>query len=252
MSNIFGKLSTEGLEQSTDRLGGFAPVSSGIYIATIKALYAGQSAGGAMSVSLIADLEGADREYKETFYVTNKNGENYFVNKNDKTKKVPLPGFTVVDDICLIATGESLAQQTTEEKVINIYDFEAKKEQPKSVQMLMGAIGQKVALGIVKQIVNKQEKNSAGEYVPVADTREENVVEKVFHPEMKLTVAEARNGQTEAKFWDAWKDRNTDVVRDKRTIKDGQGGSSAPPKPGQKPAPGAPASQPARKSLFAR
>lgn len=246
--SLFNKLTTQGLEESTDNLGGFAPLETAIYTGTIKAMYAGQATSGAVNVTVLLVLAD-NREYRETVYVTNKNGENFFLNKNDKLKKVPLPGFTVIDDICLITTGEPLAAQATEEKVINVYDFDAKKELPKAVQMIMAAIGQKVSVGIVKTIENKQQKQG-DEYVPVADTREVNTIDKVFHPEMKLTVAEARNGISEPKFWDAWDKKNTGNTRDRRTIKDGQGGSSAPPKAGSKAAPAA--AQTARKSLFTK
>src|SRR5690606_22739631 len=113
----------------------------------------------------------------------------------------------------------------------NLYDYEQKKELPKSVPMLTDLLGQKIALGILKQLENKNVKQG-DDYVASAETREINVVDKVFHPEVKLTVAEARNGQETAKFWDAWKERNQGQVRDKRTIKDGAGGNAgAPPKP---------------------
>lgn len=246
MSGIFGNLTAEGLEESQDRLGGFSPLETDIYVGKIKALYAGESSGGAMSVSLIAEMGG--KEYRETFYVTNKKKENFFYNKDDKTKKVPLPGFTIVDDICLITTGKPLAEQESEDKVINVYDPEQKKELPKTVPMLTGVIGQNIALGILKQLENKSTKQG-DEYVPTADTREVNVVDKVFHPEVKLTVAEARNGQEQPKFWDAWVDRNKGQTRDKRTIKDGAGTAGAPPKSGAAPAAGQAAP---RKSLFGK
>ena len=244
--SIFNKLKSEGLEESQDRLGGFSPLETDIYKATIKALYAGQSSGGAMSVNLIADIGG--HEYRETLWVTNKNGENFFLNKDDKTKKVPLPSFTVADDIVLITTGEPLAAQETEEKVIKLYDFEAKAELPKSVPMITAAIGKVISLGIVKQTVNKNVKQG-DEYVPSAETRDENVIEKVFHPELKLTVAEARNGQEEAKFYDAWLERNKGQTRDKRKVKDGAGAPGAPAKAA--PAAGASGQAP-RKSLFGK
>jgi hypothetical protein len=247
--SLFGKLTSEGLEQSQDRIGGgFQPLDSGVYTATIKALYAGQSAGGAMSLTLLAELPGG-KEYRETVYVTNKAGQNFFLNKEDRTKKVPLPGFTVGDDLCLIATGKPLAEQDAEDKVINVYDFEAKKEMPKSVPMIVEAIGQQVSLGIIKQIVNKNVKQGT-EYVATAETREENFIDKVFHPTLKVTVAEARNDQDEPKFQEAWIARNKDQVRDRRTIKDGEAGTASngrPPKAGAAPAAGA---QTARKSLF--
>lgn len=244
--SIFNKLKSDGLEESQDRLGGFSPLETDIYKGVIKALYAGQSSGGAMSVSLIVDIGG--REYRETLWVTNKNGENFFLNKDDKTKKVPLPGFTVADDIVLIATGEPLSAQETEDKVIKLYDFEAKAELPKSVPMITAAIGKEISLGIVKQTVNKNVKQG-DEYVPSAETRDENVIEKVFHPELKLTVAEARNGQEEAKFYDAWLECNKGQTRDKRKVKDGAGAPGAPAKA----APGAAAGgQAPRKSLFGK
>ena len=245
---MFGNLTTDGLQESQDRLGGISVFNTDIYIGTIKALYAGKSSGGATSVTLIADLNG--KEYTETMYVTNKDGQNWFANKQDPTKKVPLPGFTVVDDICLIATGEPLAAQETEEKVIKVWDAEAKKEVPKSVPMIIAALGKPIALGIQKSLVNKQKKEGT-EYVPIAETREENHIDKVYHPEMKLTVAEARAGQDVAQFWDAWLLKNKDQVRDKRTIKDGETGNSGAPSKAP-PKPGTPAGQPERKSLFGK
>lgn len=242
--SLFNQLTNDGLEESQDRLGGFSPFDSDIIIGKIKVAYAGKSSKGSTFVSVILDANG--KEYRETFYVTNKKGENYFI--SSEKKKVPLPGFTVVDDICLIASGKPLAEQTTEEKVINLYDFDAKKELPKSVPVLVDLIGQTVALGVLKQIENKSVKNAAGEYEPVAETREINVVDKVFHPEVKLTVAEARNGKETPEFWDKWLERNKGTVRDKRTIKDGAGGTTgAPPKAGASAGAAAP-----RKSLFGK
>lgn len=242
---MFGNLTTDGLQESQDRLGGTSVFSTDIYTGTIKALYAGKSSGGATSVTLIAVI--GDKEYTETMYVTNKEGKNWFLNKQDNTKKVPLPGFTVVDDICLIATGEPLANQETEDKVINIWDNEAKKEMPKSVPMIIAALGKPISLGIYKHLVNKQTKVGT-EYVATAETREENVIDKIYHPELKLTVAEARAGIDVAQFWDAWLAKNKDQVRDKRTIKDGAVG--APSK--SAPTAGQTSEQPKRKSLFGK
>lgn len=247
--SLFKNMKTEGLEESQDRLGGFQPLESDIYEATIKALYAGQSPGGAMSLSVIADVGG--KEYRETLWITNKKGENFFMAKDkagkETGKKSPLPGFTVANDICLIATEKELSEQDTEEKVINVYNFEQKKELPTAVPMITEAIGKKVALGIIKQIVNKNEKQG-DEYVPTAESREENLIDKVFHPELKITVAEARKGQKEPAFWDAWLKRNQGQTRDRREIKEG----GQAPKAGTKTGAQAPAAGQQRKSLFGK
>ena len=222
--SLFKNLTTDGVEKSEDRLGGFSILDSDIYETTIKAMYAGESQKGAMSVTLIGDVGG--REYRETIYITSsksKGQKNYYERDG---KKMPLPGFTVIDDICLIATGKPLADQDTEEKVVNIYDFDQKKEVPTTVPMLVEALGQKVALGIQKQLENKNVQNASGEYEATEETREINVVDKVFHPEL-----------------------NKGEVRDRREIKEGQGGASgrpakAAPKAGSAPAP--------TKSLFGK
>lgn len=248
--SLFGNLKTDGLEESQDRLGGgFQPLDTDIYDVTIKAFYAGKSGGGAHNISIIGVLPDG-KEYRETVYITNKKGENFFLNKDDKTKKVPLPGFTIIDDICLIVTGKPLAEQDFEEKTLNLWDFDAKKELPKAVQCATEVHGGKVKLGIWKKLENKNAKNEAtGEYEPTAETREVNNIDKVYHPEMLLTVAEARAGKDEPEFHGKWLDKNKGTVRDEREIKDGQGGTkSGPPKAGgQAPAGG---EGTARKSLF--
>lgn len=143
-------------------------------------------------------------------------------------KKIPLPGFTIVDDLCLIATGSPLSEQATEEKTVKIYDYDQKKEMPKAVPVLTDLINQPVKVGILLKLENKNEK-SGDEYVPTAETRQVNSIDKVFHPELNLTVAEARQGQETAKFHDAWTERNKDQVRDVRKIKEGQAGQAGAP-----------------------
>ena len=226
--SIFGNLTNEGLEETTDRLGGFQIRATDIYPATIKAAYAGQSAGGARNVTIVVELP--DGEYSETIYVTNKKGENWFLNQNDKSKKVPLPGFTTVDDICLVTTGKSLSEQDSEEKVVKVYDFDERKELPKSVPMLVDLIGQTLFLGIVQQTVDKNQKNeSTGEYEPTGETRDENVIEKVFHDPSKMTVVEARQGAAEPVFFEKWLSKNKGNVRNKAKGADGKGTQSGRP-----------------------
>lgn len=221
---VFGNLKSEGLEKTEDRLGGFAPLESDAYEATIKLAYAGKSAKGALSLNIVADLGG--REYRETLWVSNAKGENWWV--NDNNKKVPLPGFTVANDLCLVTTDKTLDDQNTEEKIVKIYDFEEKKEVPKSVDVLVDMIGQKVTLGILKNLENKTQLQG-NEYIAIADTRDTNTIEKVFHYPTGMTVNEATSDKPEANFLPSWTERNKGKTRDRRSIKDGQAGSSGRP-----------------------
>lgn len=243
---IFGNLGTEGLEKAEDRLGGYAPLPSDAYTGPIKLAYAGKSEGGAMSVTVHVDVGG--KEYRETLWVTNKKGENFFLNRNDTSKKVPLPGFTVINDMCIVTTDKPLSEQATEEKVVKLYDYDEGKEVPKSVDVLIDLLEKPVTLGILQNLENKNVKQADGSYAPGPEERTVNVIDKVFHEPTKMTVVEAQGGATEATFFNSWVERNQGTVRDRRTIKDGQGGTSG--RPGA--SGGAPAAgeAPQRKSLF--
>jgi hypothetical protein len=245
---MFNNLKSDGLEQSEDRLGGGFILDTDAYDTTIKLAYGIESTQGAKGVVLVTEVGG--REYRETIYVTNRAGENFFLNKDDKTKKVPLPGFTVIDDICLCATGTSLSEQPVEEKTVKIYDYDEKKELPKSVPVLVELLGKPVTLGIFKNLENKSVKQG-NDYVPTAETRLTNNIEKVFHTETKLTTAEARQGMSAGEFYDKWVERNKGVERDRRTLKEGEAGKSG--RPGGPPqAGGAAAGAAPKKSLFGK
>jgi hypothetical protein len=246
--NLFGNLSTEGLEQAEDRLGGFTVHGTDIYDSTVKAMYAGESDGGALSVTVVLQLPGG-KEYSETVYITNKQKQNFFLNKQDKTKKVPLPGFTLIEDICLIASGKPLSEQTTEEKTVNTYNKDLKKQVPTVVPMLVDCIGGTLSVAILKVLENKNVKDSSGTYQPTAEERESNRIDKVFDTGSKMTVLEAKSGATEAKFWDGWSDKNKDKTRDERKIKNGQGAVAGKASAGVPQAGGA---APARVGLFGK
>ena len=259
MSTLFGNLTSDGLEEAKDVLNtGFGPIDSDIYKMVIKAMYAGVSAtpgSKAQSITIVADHDG--KEYRETFWITNKDGVNSFPVKDKDGKptgkKAPLPGFTVVDDICQITTGKSLSEQDVEDKVVKVYDSEAKQQVNKTVPMLVETLGQEVALGIIRRKVNKNVKDANGNYVPSAEEREENFTDKVFHPELQLTIVEAKAGADTATFWGGWLELNKGKTQDRRKIKDGQGGTAGAPQAaraaGAPPQAGEAAAAP-KKSLF--
>lgn len=248
MSNLFGDMSTEGFEEAEDRLGGFQLFETDAYDAVVKAFYAGKAdaPSKAQSITLIADIGG--KEYRERFWITSKEGKNYFLNKNDQTKKVALPGYQTVDDICFATTGKGLNELSFEDKVINVYNAEQKKEVPTNVKMGMAVIGQPVTLGIQKVLVNKQVKDSNGVYQDTAESREENQLHKVFHTATKMTIVEAKAGKP-AEFYEAWVKKNKGQTNDRRKIKDGastgQNGRSGPPQGSS-----ASGGKPATSSLF--
>lgn len=255
--SIFGNLTTEAHEEVADRLGGFALFPTDIYEAKIKMAYAGASQKGARFVHLIADING--KEYSETIYVTNKAGENFYHPKDKdgkieldgkgNPKKATMPGYVTVDDICLLTTGKPLNEQDSEEKIVKIYDYDAKKEVPTSVPVLVELVGTDIRLAIQQSKEDKNKQNeSTGVYEPTGETRDTNNIEKAFHFDTKMTVVEIRQEAKEATFHDAWGTKNRGVVRDKTTGAKAGGANGRPPQGnGTAPAGGA-----AKPGLFAK
>lgn len=230
MSNPFAKLTaTDQMEAAQDRLGGFTPLPSDVYEATIKVAYAGSAANSnAQSVTLHADIGG--KEYRETFWVTSKEGDNFYYDKNDKKKKIPLAGFIHIDDICLLTTGMPLSEQAIEEKTVKIWNGKEKREENRPMPVLVDLIDKKVTLGILRNIVDRQAKGQDGEYRNTGETRMENAIDKVFHHETLRTVNEYRNEVNTAEFMEAWVEKNKgqDRNRAKGVAGNAGGGAGAP------------------------
>lgn len=245
---LFADLKKDGLEKNEDRLGGgFQPLETDIYTMTIKGFYVSQSEGGAKAINIIA-LRPDGKEYRETVYITKKTGENFFISA--EKKKVPLPGFTIIDDICLVTDGGDLSTQTFEERTINVYDYDAKKDLPKVVMQAVNIVGKQVDLGIYQIQENKNEKNEqSGEYEPTEKVVTKNVIRKVWHSEAKMTVAEAENGvEEQGVFWKKWQETHKGKVDDSKVVKVGAGGPAKSGPPLAQKADGGEAAP--RKSLF--
>lgn len=203
MSNFFDNLSdSTQLEQQTDSLGGSRYVfPSDIYNAIVKQAYLTQAKSGARALTIILGIQ--DKEYSETIYFTNREGKNSYT-KDGKT--YGLPGFNLLNAISFLCCGKEFKQagkDSCEEKVVNIYNFDIKKEVPTSVPVIMDWIGKPIAVALIDQLVNKQEKNGQGEYRAVDETREENRISAVFSPDTHKTYTETKN-DTEAKFCHEW------------------------------------------------
>jgi hypothetical protein len=232
---MFKKLATDAtIEADKDTLGGskFGPWDSGVYDAVIDLAYVEESKGGAIGINFTFKTQ-EGKELKQTIYVTSgkeKGQLNYYVGKDGN--KHYLPGFTVANDICLLANGEELSDLETETKVLSIYSHDAGKEVPTKKEVLTDLIGKDITLGIQKVIEDKY--NSPGE------TRTVNNISKVFRTADHMTTNEIRSEAEEATFYAQWAEKNTGIVIDK-TGK-GKGSTAAPSATEDKP----------KKSLFSK
>jgi len=215
MTLLSGLKTNETIEAEKDTLGGTSfIVESGLHDLTIDMAFVGKSTGGAMSLTIHA--KNAESTVRNTLWITSGDAKGnlpYFVNKAGK--KQFLPGYSIANSLCLLTIGKEISELETEEKVINLYDFDAGKEVPTKVQCLVDLLGQEVTLGMIKQIVDKNVKDNSGNYVPSGETREENEIDKVFRASDGLTVTEVLAEATEPVFKNTWSEKNTGVTRNK-------------------------------------
>jgi len=219
------------VQETKDSLGGSGYVwDSAIYPVLVDLAYQSKSAGGAIGVNLV--LKGEDgRELRNTLWV--KSGPNaktpnatYYVNA--KGDKFTLPGMNHANALALLTTGKDLNDLDKEEKVVKLWDAAAGGEVNTKVEVFTELLQQRIDVGIIKQIVNKQAKGDDGKYRPTNETRDENEIDKMFRAEDGLTVTEIKAGETEPEFYAAWEEKWTGVVKNKVKTIAGSGTSGGP------------------------
>lgn len=210
--NAFAKIQVDNsIQQEKDTLGSsFKVLDSGVYPATIKWAYQGESSKGSMFMAICLDING--QEHRETLYVTNAKGQTFYEKDGQRH---PLPSYITAESIALLAGKKSLTDLDTETQTIKLYNFEQRQEVPTDVPMLTDLVGKTIQVGLLKEIAFKQVKDDMGNYVDSDETKESNVIDKVFHATNNKTVPEIRNKTEEAQFITEWSAKWTGEVRDK-------------------------------------
>lgn len=211
---FFANISIDQASQEKDTLGGFSLLDSDIYTATIKHAYGSQTQKGGVNLNVEFDIDG--HTHKETLFVANERQESFFTTQTGEKK--PYPSFLLAESIALLGAGKTLAQLKTEPKVINIYNYEQQKDIPTQVPMFTELLGKQVKVAILKELVNKKTKQG-NEYVDTAETKEVNKLDKVFSMKGDFTVAELRQKEETAKFYQQWLDKNKGQTKDKTNKK---------------------------------
>lgn len=236
--NMLARLATtETVTEERDVVGGSSgPLDSGVYSATVTMAYLGESAGGAMSLSLHLRTDDG-KDLRQTLWMSSgraKGSKTYYETKDGEKKY--LPGFTLANSLCLLTLGKEISDLETEPKVIGLYSFDVKAEVPTKVDVLTDLLGKEISVALFKQTVDKNVKDAAGNYVPSGETREENEIDKFFRARDSMTVAEIRAQAPEAVFISTWREKWAGKSRNKsKGIGGNTGIAGAPAGAQQKP-----------------
>lgn len=206
---------TNDIEETKDTLGGSGYIlETDVYPATVVTAYSDFFKSGAQFINVkfeVVKPDGSTQNFNERFTITNKAGAIYYVGKDGK--KHVLPGYEVMDDLCLLTTGKPLAEQETEKKVLQIWNAAEGKETPTEVDCLTDLFGSKALLAIQKVRKNKQVLDANNKYIDSKDEVNSNQTRKVFDAEYRTTVPEMRlaernNVAPTAQFIDKWLEKN--------------------------------------------
>lgn len=203
MTNPFANLSTEGLAERKDVVGGFSLPESGIYHSIIKAMYLGQSSTSqARSVTIIFVPENGS-EQSVTVWVTNRDGKNH-----DKNNRM-LPGYELIDDICIMVTGKGLNSQAMRTVELELMDWEDRQRKMMAKTIFADIVDKPIYFAVQKSIVDRNKKDGSGNYVATGETREEIQIQKAYHYPTKSTLREAQKKIPEHPHFTEWNEKHS-------------------------------------------
>ena len=190
MGNIFAnKKPAAKAEVEDDFIGGGGVLDTDIYAGEIKYAYIGKAANSdAQNVTLCLKL--GSQEITKSIWMTNRKGDVTYTDKKTKEEK-NLPGYNQINGLCMLLCSKEVGDMDVEEKTLNLYDYESKKEIPQAVQCFTELHGLSLQVAIQKQTVDKTKKNeSTGEYEPTGETRDVNEFIKFFPEDRLVTISE--------------------------------------------------------------
>jgi len=188
--------------------------NSDIYLMKVIHAFLKEADSGAIGVQLTMKHSDKNKtEFNTTIYISSgkTKGQKTYFEKNGK--KFPLPGYTQINDLCLIASNGKLNLGTAPKtkKTVEVYSFtEGKKVniQADVIDVLTGAI---IKVAIARKRVNKFKGGK-----PTSEVTEKNEVATFLTRDGK-TMREV-NSNSAAEFADKWLLKNKDQVIDEVTV----------------------------------
>lgn len=211
--DLFAVDSSVEVQEDKDTVGGFAPWESNLYKAVLKTAFLDDFAKGSKNITLVVEITNEAGEVrtiteKETVWSMKTQGP-YYLDKKTGAKK-QLIGKSKMDALAMLLTGKNLQTSTWEEKVHKIRKDGA--EVPTARQTLTEWTNTPIYVGVQKVAENKTIKQGDA-YVPIADIREFNTMDKFFNSDKK-TLTEVKTDKP-AEFFEDWLKANEGKTKDK-------------------------------------
>lgn len=215
----------------------FPVLESGLYSATIELAYLEESKKGAKGLTVHFKTDDGVN-YRETFWMTSstqKGGLPYYVRDG---QKIFLKGYNMANALCLLTVQKEIHEMSGQEKMVERYNSELKKRMAMPTYVLNDLLGQKIILGLHKQLRDKTVLQN-GKYVPTGEFRDANEIDKLFQYDYQVTLQEAREGIQQPTYIHQWEKDNKGVTKD-RTDKSSGAQQGLPPMGGTSPSEPAP------------
>lgn len=214
MSDFDLSAGLEGVEdvKERDSLGGRL-LESGVSDFRIDVAYLRKSKGGAMGMHVV--MENSDGiKLTDTQYITSgdKKGNKPYFEKDGK--KYPMPGLQHFDVLASLVADKKVAKLEQKTAQIKLYDSEQQKELPTEVITFPELRNQKVKVGVLKIVKNKQVDDGTGKWVDTNEKRELNEVSKYFDADTGATNTEL-TAKAEPEFIQKWAEKFEGQTLDK-------------------------------------
>lgn len=180
-------------------------LDSGVYPMVIDVAFYTTADSGAVALNVHYKSVEFSKYVREKYWVLSgnaKGNKNYYI--DSEGKKHLLPDMQRANELANLVTGKDLGDLETDDRVLNLWSYDAKAEVPTKVKVLPDLLGVTVQAGVLKIVDNKRTQNGAGEWVATNEKKETNEVSKIF-TEDGFTLAERNAKETETKYLDAWK-----------------------------------------------
>ena len=195
LNSLFG-LNGNTVAVEEDRIGSgksWAPLPTDIYNATLKYAYFDSTAKGTPFVQVVLDVQGKTINPKPLYIAYADSHKPY---KTVDGKQVFTPAWRTLDSLAFAVTGKSIGACALEEKVIQKYNYDVKKEVPVKVKCFSGLIDVDIKVALKKYNEYKKS-NVNGTWIPTSETRAVNIVDKYFSKEGKTAEEIVHNKPAE-------------------------------------------------------